>query len=742
VAIIPEKVLNAYMNTNANSQDKTYRFFAAAPKGIETLLAEELKDLGLRSVKESRSGAYFEDNIKAAYRVCLWSRTAVRVLFPVSSFAANSPEELYAGIAKVDWSEHLTVANTLAVDANVSNSNITHSQYAGLKIKDAIVDYFRDRDNDRPSVDTKRPDVRINAYINNNNAEVYIDLSGDSLHKRGYRDEGTTAPLKENLAAAILLRAKWPEIAAEGGDFVDFMCGSGTLPIEAAMMACDIAPGLLRTYYGFTGWKQHQPEAWQALIEEAQKRREKGLERTPVIRGFDNHRKTIGKAQHHVRKANLDAYISFEYQDVFDFRLEFSRKGLVVLNPPYGKRLGQDDDMADLYETIGDVLKNNFINWKASVFTDSLDLGKQIGIRANKIHSLFNGAIECKLLHFDVLESEFFSDSRLPGFVGHDQLTENADMFRNRLNKNRKHLAKWSRKENINCYRLYDADLPDYSMAVDVYSGDTLWLHVQEYEAPKSIDQNKARWRLREAITILRDTFGLDESQLFLKTRSRQRGESQYEKLDMSKNFHRVEESGYKLLVNFEDYLDTGLFLDHRITRSLITAAAKGKSLLNLFAYTGAITVAAAVGGAIRTSSVDMSKTYLRWAQKNMTLNGFLGKEHEFIHADCLEWLARTDHDTKYDLIFLDPPTFSNSKRMTRVLDLQKDHVDMIKQAMDLLEDGGELYFSNNARRFKLDETALREYNITDISAKTIPQDFKRRQNIHHCWLLKKVAEV
>jgi 23S rRNA (guanine2445-N2)-methyltransferase / 23S rRNA (guanine2069-N7)-methyltransferase len=567
---------------------------------------------------------------------------------------------------------------------------------------------------------------------------VYIDLSGDSLHKRGYRDEGTAAPLKENLAAAILLRSRWLEIAASGGDFVDFMCGSGTLLIEAIMMACDIAPGLLRSYYGFTGWKQHQPEVWQALIEEAQNRREKGLERTPVIRGFDNHRATIHKAQHHLRKADLDAYISIEYQDLQDFRLEFSKKGLVVVNPPYGKRLGQDDDMNQLYQAIGDVLKKNFVNWNAAVFTDSLDLGKQIGIRASKIHTLFNGAIECKLLHFDVRESEFFSDSRLPGFVSHEQLSDNAAMFRNRLNKNRKHLAKWCKKENVSCYRLYDADLPEYAIAVDVYSGDTLWLHVQEYEAPKSIDQKKARWRLREAITILRDVFGLDESQLFLKTRSKQRGESQYEKLDMTRNFHRIEEGGYKLLVNFEDYLDTGLFLDHRITRSLIAASVRNKSLLNLFAYTGSITVAAAHGGATRTTSIDMSKTYLRWAQKNMTLNGFLGKEHEFIHADCLEWLARTDHETKYDLIFLDPPTFSNSKRMTGVLDTRKDHVTIIQQAMDLLNDDGELYFSSNARKFKLNEAQLKDYTIQDITVKTIPEDFKRRKNIHHCWVIKK----
>lgn len=713
------------------------RFFATTPKGMETLLADELRTLDIKGIKETRSGVFFEDCLLAAYRVCLWSRIANRVFLPIATFPASSTEELYQGTGKLEWLEHLDCDSTIAVDVNVANSNITHSHYAAQKIKDAIVDYFRERVGTRPSVQLDRPDIRVNAYINRNEVQLYLDLSGESLHRRGYRDKGSAAPLKENLAAAILMRAKWPLIAADGGGFVDLMCGSGTLPIEAAMIACDIAPGLLRTYFGFCGWKQHQPDMWAELVDQAESRKQSGLGKSPRILGFDHHRDSIAKAQHHVRNADLQSVITIEYQDVYKFKRDSSRTGLVVVNPPYGKRLGQSDELNHLYQAIGDVLKNNFVNWKACVFTDDLDLGKRVGIRANKIHSLFNGGLECKLLHFEVKTDQFFS--RLPGFIRHEQLSDNAEMFRNRIKKNMKKLAGWRKNENILCYRLYDADLPNYAVAVDLYEGEQLWVHIQEYAAPQSIDSQKAKWRIREVITIMRELFELQEGQIFLKVRSRQKGKAQYQQLAARKNFHQVMEGKCKLLVNFEDYLDTGLFLDHRTTRSLLAAASKGKSFLNLFAYTGSASVLAAMGGAARTTTVDMSKTYLDWAQRNMALNGFSGVAHQFIQTDCLEWLKQPVRYNKYDIILLDPPTFSNSKNMRFSFDIQKDYPTVVRQAMKFLRQEGQLFFSCNSRKFKLDEEKLKEYDIKNITRQTIPPDFNRRQNIHHCWIIRHV---
>ena len=712
------------------------RFFASTPKGIETLLADELRELDVKGVKETRSGVFFEDSLATAYKVCLWSRVANRVFLPIANFPANSPEELYEGTLEIDWPSHLGCDSTIAVDVNVTNSSITHSHYAELKIKDAIVDYFQILEGNRPSVQLDRPDIRVNAYINRNTVQISLDLSGESLHMRGYRNLPGAAPLKENLAAAILMRAKWPQIASQGGSFVDFMCGSGTLPIEAALIACDIAPGLLRTHYGFHGWKQHQPDIWEELIGQAEMRKQNGLSRSANILGFDHHKESVSRAQGHVANAGLESVVTIEFQDVYKVRRDFSKSGLAVVNPPYGKRLGQTDELNDLYQTIGAVLKNNFVNWQACVFTDNLDLGKQIGIRANKIHTLFNGALECKLLHFSVTQDQFFTHSRLPGFVAHEQLSPNAEMFRNRILKNNKKLGRWLKREAVRCYRLYDADLPNYAVAVDVYEGERLWVQIQEYAAPPSIDAQKAQWRVREVITIIREAFELQDDQIFLKVRSRQKGNSQYGKLAASQNFHEVREGMCKLLVNFEDYLDTGLFSDQRITRSLIAAASKGKTFLNLFAYTGTATVQAAMGGAVRTTSVDKSNTYLEWARNNLSLNGFSGNEHQFVRADCLEWLKKPVRNDTYDVILLDPPTFSNSTDMQFEFDIQRDHLFVIRQAMRFLKKRGQLYFSSNSRKFHLDD-GLDEYDIENITHRTIPPDYKQRQNAHQCWVIK-----
>ncbi len=716
-----------------------FQFFATTPKGIEPMLTEELANLGVQGIRETRSGVYFTDDLAAAYRVCLWSRLANRVFYTLGRFGADSPELLYEGAMQIDWSAHMGLENSFAVDANVSHSNITHSQYAALKVKDAIADYFQARYQQRPSVSVQRPDLQINCYIHRNEAMLAIDLSGESLHLRGYRDKGSVAPLKENLAAAILVRAGWSEIAAAGGSFVDFMCGSGTLPIEAAMMACDIAPGLARDYYGFSRWLQHDEAIWNELLAEAINRKSLGLGKAPSIQGFDHHQKTLHTARHHVKKAGLDSIVTIAFQDVHSFDITPPQNGLVVINPPYGKRLGQDDDLEKLYEQVGQVLKHHFLNWQACVFTDSLALGKHIGIRANKIYTLYNGALECKLLKFDVKEDQFLMFGRLPGFLRQEQLSDNAAMFRNRITKNHKHLSRWSRRESVQCYRVYDADLPDYSVAVDLYQGDKLWVHVQEYEAPSTVDPKKARWRLREIITVLSELFKVPEEQLFLKMRSRQRGDSQYEKLAENYNFHEVTEGASKLLVNFEDYLDTGLFLDHRLIRMRLERECRDKTFLNLFGYTGAATVHAAAGGALSTTTVDMSRTYLAWAKRNMHLNGFTGENHQYLQVDCLEWLKGTQRNREqtWDVIFVDPPTFSNSKRMQSDFDLQRDHVFLIRKAMELLSPGGRLFFSNNARRFKLGSSELDLFEVKDITPSTIDEDFKRNNRIHQCWEIR-----
>jgi 23S rRNA (guanine2445-N2)-methyltransferase / 23S rRNA (guanine2069-N7)-methyltransferase len=312
------------------------------------------------------------------------------------------------------------------------------------------------------------------------------------------------------------------------------------------------------------------------------------------------------------------------------------------------------------------------------------------------------------------------------------EVSENAHMFANRLKKNVSHLAKWARKNDVQAYRVYDADLPDYAMAIDLY-GDQV--HVQEYAPPKQIDPEKAVTRLKEALYLIPQVLNLPASAVTLKVRQRQRGNEQYRVHGQQNQRFEIQENGLRFWVNLKDYLDTGLFLDHRDVRRHIMESARGKSVLNLFAYTGTATVYAAAGGAKETTTVDMSNTYLAWAQDNMRLNGFEGEQHQFVRADCLKWLEEAKEDkARYDLIFLDPPTFSNSSKMDISFDIQRDHVQLLEQVLALLTKGGKLIFSTNARQFKLDEQIKSAYSVNDITNSTMPKDYDRNKKIHVCY--------
>lgn len=724
-----------------------YPLYATAPKALEGILANEIRSLGGQNVKEKLAGVAFDGDLALAYRVCLWSRVANRVFLPLSNFEVKSQQDLYDGIKRINWFEHMKPDDSLAVSFSSKNSPaINNTHFGAQKVKDAIVDQMRAKFNKRPSVDTERPSLRVNVYLHNDLAQLSLDLSGESLHKRGFRDVSIAAPIKENLAAAILLRAGWPAIAEQGGTLLDPMCGSGTMLLEGALIAADIAPGLQRDYFGFLGWKKHDAELWQGLLDEARQRREAGLAKLPTIVGFDQDRRTVATAVQHVENAGLSGKIHIEKRDIGDAAAAESwPKGLIACNPPYGERLGDEAETAALYRRFGDVLKQRFAGWQAAMIISDPELGFRLGIRSQKPITLFNGALECKLLRFNIEEKAFFEpkaksqQERAESIWRRAQAEQpdpQADMFGNRLRKNLKKLAKWAKQNNVHCYRLYDADLPEYAVAVDVYQGENTWVNVQEYESPKTIDPAKANQRLAGAMAEIPKVLEIPANQVFLKIRRKQKASDQYEKQGDSGRFHIVEEGGCKFWVNFEDYLDTGLFLDHRPMRLRIQQEAKGKRFLNLFAYTGSATVHAAVGGALASVTVDMSNTYLDWARRNFELNGIRG-DHKLVRADCPKWLAEQaalKNRPQFDLIFLDPPTFSNSKKMDEAFDIQSDHVALLKNAAALLASGGVLYFSTNFRRFKLDREALAGLNFEDISAATIPEDFARDQKIHYCW--------
>jgi 23S rRNA (guanine2445-N2)-methyltransferase / 23S rRNA (guanine2069-N7)-methyltransferase len=704
-------------------------FFATCPKGLEYLLVDELKALGAADVHEALAGVYFRGELEAGYRACLWSRLASRVLMPLAEFDVEDGDSLYAGARTIQWREHLDNDGTFAVDAVGSTRGITHSQYAALRVKDAIVDQFREQTGQRPDVDTEQPGLRVNLVLRRGKAIVGINLSGAPLHQRGYRQGQGIAPLKENLAAAMLLRAGWPQIYAAGGGLVDPMCGSGTLLIEAALLAADVAPGLRREHWGFSRWRAHDAALWKMLHDEAHVRATAGLQSLRAcLFGFDHDPNVLNEAKRNAQLAQLSGFIHLGRQSLEHLHRphELAQPGLVICNPPYGERLGATDeeDLGALYRLLGQKLKGEFPEWHASVITSDEQLGRALGLHAEKKYKLYNGALECVLLNFDLAPRDAPAREAKP-------LSAGAQMLKNRIDKNYKHLRKRAQREGIECWRVYDADLPEYAAAIDIYGSH---LHIQEYQAPASVDENLARTRLRETVRVAGEALGVDRERIAVKTRRRGKGGEKYGRMDERGEFLEVAEGGLTFLVNLTDYLDTGLFLDHRPLRARVRELARGKRFLNLFCYTGSASVHAAAGGALETVSVDLSQTYLDWAARNLARNGFDQPQHKLAWADAAGYLDT--HSAMFDLIFVDPPTFSNSKR-AEDFDVQRDHARLLNLCGDRLLAGGLILFSNNFRRFKLDEAALGRFAIRDISAATIPFDFERNPRIHRAWELR-----
>jgi len=716
------------------------QFFASCPPGVADLTAAELRACGATNTRELKLGVLFEGTLETAYRACLWSRTASRILMPLGNFPAATPEELYAGVAAIDWTQHLGPNGTLAIEFGGSSAGIKHTHFGALKTKDAIVDQLRERTGQRPSVELERPDVQLDVRLDRERATLSLDLSGESLHRRAYRARGVAAPLKENLAAAVLLRSGWPAIA-QSGEFVDPMCGSGTLVIEAAMMALDIAPGSLRSYFGFVGWRGHDRELWQRLVDEARARREATANRRIVLRGYDSDAAAIRAAIENSERARLRGFVHFERRELEQLVKESEAAGgLLATNPPYGERIGDEAQLQALYATLGQRLREQFQGWRATVLTGNPPLAKAIGIYSKRSHTLFNGRIECRLLRFEI-NPEDFQQPRAPApDAAEVRARPGAQMFANRLRKNFKSALDWSQRAAIDCFRIYDADMPEYAFAIDQY-GDgagNRWVVVQEYAPPRTVDVKAARQRRDEAFAVIPHELDIPSDRMFVRERRQQKQGTQYEKLAREREFDVVREQPHRFYVNFTDYLDTGLFLDHRPTRRLIAELASGKRFLNLFAYTGTATVYAAGGGATASTTVDMSRTYLDWAKRNLALNELATPAHGFVQANCLTWLEEQRTTARrWDLMFIDPPTHSRSKRMTEDFDVQRDHAKLLNLARELLTPRGTIVFSNNYTRFKLDANALTAFEIEDIGRNTVPEDFSRNLRIHSCFLLR-----
>lgn len=707
-------------------------YLAITSKGLENLLADELKALGVNEPKVVQAGVKFKAPEDVLYRCCLWSRIASRFVLVLSEFDVRDDMDLYLGATAINWPSYFDSDKKIVVDFNGTNREIRNSQYGALKVKDAIVDRFTKANLERPSISKENPDLRIHMRLWGENGLLGIDLVGSGLHQRGYRTEAGMAPVRETLAAALVMRSTWDD----SKPLLDPMCGSGTLLIEAAMIAAEIAPGVKREYWCFEALKGFDAEAWNVIKAEARvKSRRSGKKVTVHFYGFDSDPRVIKTARDNARRAGVENLITFDVGDAAKLeKPENFESGVVLCNPPYGERLGSHPGLIALYSEFGVRLKSQFGGCTASIYSASDELLSCLRMRAEKQYKLNNGALPCIQKNYQISgkaaaqsdETQQSSDQQV------------APDFANRLKKNIAKISKWAKKEGLECFRVYDADLPEYNVAIDFYKSQIV---IQEYAAPKTIAEEKARRRLMNILRATIQVTGADANDVILKVRERQKGTSQYQKLGEGSRYMEVKEYDVNLLVNLHDYLDTGLFLDHKVTRRNLSRMAAGKDFLNLFAYTGSATVHAAQGGAKSTLTVDMSKTYLEWAQKNMKLNGHVGNHHQFLQADCLQWLQQANDD--YDLIFIDPPTFSNSKRMAQTFDVQRDHIMLMENLKRMLRKDGQVVFSNNKRNFKMDFDGLEKLGLRaeNISSKTLPLDFARNKQIHNCWIITHSSE-
>lgn len=702
------------------------KFVATSLPGLAGLLSDELRSLGVAVMEEGKAHVVFEGGSAEALKVCLWSRIAERVLLPLATIKVGPRGAAEALAASQDWLAlvangatlhvHLEHAKGVRGDSRMTAKHFIHNLPDGITVSRDV-----------------RGSCCVRIRVDEEESQLWLDLSGEALHRRGYRLAGGKAPLRENLAAAMLWAAGWHK-ASRPDALLDPFCGSGTLLIEAAMMAAGIAPSANRRHFAFQYWKGCRRQLWEQAMAEAEDSRDRA-QLALSLKGFDSDARALQLAQQNAERAGVRHMVHFERRELGLLRQrDIAERGLLITNPPWGERLEEQAAASWLHYAIGHTLARFPEQWQFMLLGADVAVMDRSGMELEQQWRVRNGALNNFIRLYRPRKSSTSEPIRIKEEPAFD-IPDAAQPFANRLRKNGKHLRRWLEREDVACYRLYDRDLPEFNVAVDVYGDQVL---VQEFKAPKTVDPEKAKARRDLAVTAVRSVLGLHREQVHLRTRQRQKGAQQYEKLANQAEYRVVREGQGHFLINMQEYLDTGLFLDHRPIRLRIAEESSGKRVLNLFAYTGSATVHAAVGGAKRTVTVDASKRYLDWAACNLAANGFSRERNELVRADVMSWLDTCKE--QFDVVFCDPPTFSNNKSRNDFI-VEEHHGDLIRKIMRRLEPGGVLYFSCNFRRFKLDESITKWYDVEDISRWSIPEDFRRNEKIHVCYAIRHVED-
>ena len=791
-------------------------FIATTAFGLEAVTAQELRRLGYESRTTGPGRVLFKADAAALARSNLWLRTADRVLLRMDAFSATDFGQLFDQTYALPWEAWLPTDALFPVTGRSHKSQLSSVPACQKIVKKAIVEKLRAAHGVTELPETG-PRYKVDVALLANEATLTIDTSGPGLHKRGYRTLTGPAPLKETLAAALLLLAHWrPELP-----LIDPFCGTGTIPIEAALLGRNLAPGRLRTFDA-EAWPSYEARYWTEARQEAA---DLALKELPVrILGTDRDEAALSMARYHAKQAAVADDIHFQVKEFGDLTSK-RQYGMVVTNPPYGLRLGVEEEAADIVRQMPDILRR-LPTWSHFILSAAPNFEELVGQRATRRRKLYNGRIQCTYFQFYgprpstrraegvspwrsgadedlaaeeseappqsteygvpsteyfVLSTEYPAESdeiqeQVPGVssprpaqVPEETLepasdvasprphsaprprpepkpafgglptraTDQAMLFHNRLTKLARHLRRWPTKQGITCYRLYDRDIPEVPLVVDRYEN---YLHVAEFERPNEHTLAEHGDWIDLMLDTAAETLEVPRDHVFCKRRERQRDMGQYERQAAEQHTTIANEGGLKFLINLSDYVDTGLFLDHRVTRGMVRDQAAGKRFLNLFCYTGAFTVYAAAAGAASTTSVDLSNTYLDWAKKNLNINNLLGEQHRLVRRDTLGFLRDHAPGEHYDLAVADVPTYSRSKATEEDWDVQRDYPELLGRLLDLMPPGGVVYFSSNFRRLKFDETAVPQATAREISRQTVPPDF-RNKRIHRAWrLVKKPA--
>lgn len=697
--------------------------------GLEAVVSRELRALGLECRTLQNGRILFTGDEATLARANLWLRAAERVLLRMGTFEATDFGALFDQTRALPWEAWIPPDGAFPVRGRAIQSQLSSVPACQKMVKKAIVERLKEAYGIAWFEETG-PTYTVEVALLKDQVTLTIDTSGAGLHKRGYRTLAGPAPLKETLAAALVLLSFW----RSDRPLIDPFCGTGTIPIEAALIGRNLAPGLKRTFAA-QEWPVLPPRIWERARDEA-----RDLARPSIsgfIMGTDSDAGALAQARHHAELAGVAADIHFQQKSFAELA---SKKlyGCLIGNPPYGARLSAQPEVQALYASMPTVLRR-LKTWSHFILTSDRGFERLIGQEADRRRKLYNGRIECTYYQFHGPRPPREGDApppasvELPAFGGVTaKMRAQADAFAQRLAKRAHHLRKWPSKLEITCYRLYERDIPEVPLIVDRYDD---YLHITEYDRPhEHTPAQHADWLDLMAHSAAR-ALELARANVYVKPKPRQRGRDQHDRLSDEGKIIEVSEGGLRFWLNLSDYIDTGLFLDHRIARAMVRDLAPGRRFLNLFAYTGAFSVYAAAGGAETTTSIDLSNTYLDWAAENLALNGFVGARHTLIREDARHFLER-DRE-RYGLAVIDPPTFSNSKRLDAIWDIQRDHLALLQSALTHMEPGGVIFFSTNFRRFKFSGDELHGVRIEEISRQTVPLDFRNRR-IHRCWRIQK----